>query len=123
MLLKTPNRTEGIGSILNISITTAAAAAASAASAPTIKIRPSMPTGRGRKVELPEGVNGVVLRSKPCPEAVREENEDITSFWAAETSFSSVTVREQEATCPRARYLSFALFFLFVRGWVPPRRG
>lgn len=61
-------------------------------------------------MELPKGVHGVVLRSKPCPEAVREENEDITSFWAAETSFSNVTVREQEAMCPRALAVGRGLF-------------
>ncbi|CAM9502828.1 unnamed protein product [Ectocarpus sp. 6 AP-2014] len=46
----------------------------------------------GRKVELPEGVHGVVLREKPCPPEVRENNEDVASYWAAETSFREVTV-------------------------------
>lgn len=60
-------------------------------------------------MDLPEGVHGVVLREKPCPEAVREENEDVTSFWAAETSFRNVTVRKQEATCPTTRSLARSL--------------
>ncbi|CAM9457749.1 unnamed protein product, partial [Ectocarpus fasciculatus] len=46
----------------------------------------------GRKVELPKGVHGVVLREKPCPPGVRENNEDVASYWAAETSFREVTV-------------------------------
>lgn len=41
---------------------------------------------------LPDGVYGVVLREKPWPEGVREENEELSSFWAAETSFRDVTV-------------------------------
>lgn len=49
---------------------------------------------RGRKVELPEGVHGVVFREQPCPESVREDNDGVTSFWAAETSFRDMTVRE-----------------------------
>lgn len=48
---------------------------------------------RGRKVELPEGVHGVVLREQPCPDGVRQENEDVTSYWAVETSFRDVMVR------------------------------
>lgn len=81
-------------------------------------------------MELPEGVHGVVLREKPCPEAVREENEDVTSFWAAETSFRNVTVRKQEATCPSARSLSrsllVVLFFSRSRwegGWSERREA
>ncbi|CAM9290563.1 unnamed protein product [Pylaiella littoralis] len=46
----------------------------------------------GRKVELPEGVHGVVLREQPCPDGVRQENEDVTSYWAVETSFRDVMV-------------------------------
>eukprot|EP00752_Nemacystus_decipiens_P006946 g6234.t1 len=46
----------------------------------------------GRRVELPEGVHGVVLREQPCPDRVREEHEDVTSYWAAETSFRDVMV-------------------------------
>lgn len=53
---------------------------------------------RGRKVELPEGVHGVVLREKPCPDGVREDNEDVTSYWAAETSFRDVMVRDDART-------------------------
>lgn len=76
-------------------------------------------------MELPEGVHGVVLREKPCPELVREENEDVTSFWAAETSFRNVTVRKQEATCPSARSLLVVLFFIRSRwgGVVREERG
>lgn len=44
-------------------------------------------------MELPEGVHGVVLREQPCPDGVREDNEDVTSYWAAETSFRDVMVR------------------------------
>eukprot|EP00903_Cladosiphon_okamuranus_P006933 g6747.t1 len=46
----------------------------------------------GRKVELPTEVHGVVLREQPCPDGVREDNEDVTSYWAAETSFRDVMV-------------------------------
>lgn len=100
-------------------VAAAAAASDTAVSATTApsksKTRPPIRTDRGRKVELPEGVHGVVLREKPCPELVREENEDVTSFWAAETSFRNVTVRKQEATCPSARSLLVVLFFIRSR--------
>ncbi|CAM9256258.1 unnamed protein product [Choristocarpus tenellus] len=46
----------------------------------------------GRTVDLPEGIHGVVLREHKCPAGVREANEDVTSFWAAETSFEKMTV-------------------------------
>ncbi|CAM9273325.1 unnamed protein product, partial [Hapterophycus canaliculatus] len=46
----------------------------------------------GRKVQLPEGVYGVLLREQPCPEGVREDNDDLASYWAAETCFQDVTV-------------------------------
>ncbi|CAN0107053.1 unnamed protein product [Scytosiphon promiscuus] len=46
----------------------------------------------GRKVKLPEGVHGVVLREQPCPDVVRDDNEDLASYWAAETCFRDVTV-------------------------------
>lgn len=42
-------------------------------------------------MELPKGIHGVVLREQPCPEGLRED-EDVTSFWAAETSFQDITV-------------------------------
>lgn len=54
---------------------------------------------RGRKVQLPEGVYGAVLREQPCPERVREDHEDLKSFWAAETSFRDVTVSECANEC------------------------
>lgn len=53
---------------------------------------------RGRKVGLPEGVHGVVLREQPCPDGVRQENEGITSYWATETSFQDVMVRTATKT-------------------------
>ena len=91
---------------------------------PQIQTPPPIRTYRGRKVELPEGVHGVVLREKPCPEAVREENEDVTSFWAAETSFRNVAVRNQDVTRPRRSPALFCLFLLvLVGGVVQEKRG
>ncbi|CAM9162593.1 unnamed protein product, partial [Discosporangium mesarthrocarpum] len=46
----------------------------------------------GRVVNLPGDVHGVVLREHKCPVGVREADRDITSFWAAETTFSKITV-------------------------------
>lgn len=66
------------------------------------------PEIRGRKVGLPEGVHGVVLREQPCPDGVREDNEDVTSYWAAETSFQDVMVSEK--TRARARALDRTFF-------------
>lgn len=63
---------------------------------------PDLPIFRGRKVELPEGVHGVVLREQPCPEEVRRENEDLTSYWATETSFRDVMVRTKSLALPLA---------------------
>lgn len=42
---------------------------------------------------MPEGVHGVVLKEKPWPQDARRGNEELATFWAAETCFSEISVR------------------------------
>lgn len=50
---------------------------------------------RGRKIVFPQGVHGVLFKEKPWPQDLQEDHEDLSSFWAAETSFGEVTVSEE----------------------------
>lgn len=45
----------------------------------------------------------MVLREQPFPDGVREDNEDMTSYWAAETSFRDVMVSINSPAPPFTR--------------------